>query len=67
MTRIAIVGAAGRMGKTLIDACHQQSPAVRLTAAVERVQSGDIGRDAGIVAGISPQGTGRGIPPHTDR
>lgn len=56
MTRIAIVGAAGRMGKTLIEACQQQAPAVQLTAAVERSQSAEIGRDAGIVAGISQLG-----------
>jgi len=56
MTRIAIVGAAGRMGKTLIEACHLQSPAVRLTAAVERPQSTEVGHDAGIVAGIAQQG-----------
>jgi len=52
MTRIAIVGAAGRMGRCLIEACHQQSPQVRLTSAVERSESADIGRDAGEVAGI---------------
>jgi len=52
MTRIAIVGAAGRMGKCLIEACHLHSPHVQLTAAVERAESADIGRDAGEVAGI---------------
>ena len=53
MTRIAIVGAAGRMGKSLIEACHQQSADLQLTAAVEHSQSAAIGRDAGEVAGIS--------------
>lgn len=52
MTRIAIVGAAGRMGKSLIEACCQQSPQVQLTTAVERSESADIGRDAGEVAGL---------------
>ena len=56
MTRIAIVGAAGRMGRTLIEACQQQAPVVQLTAAVERPQSAEVGRDAGNVAGISQLG-----------
>jgi 4-hydroxy-tetrahydrodipicolinate reductase len=56
MTRIAIVGAAGRMGKSLIEACRQQSPGVKLSAAVERQECSDVGRDAGEVAGIAPLG-----------
>ena len=56
MTRIAIVGAAGRMGKNLIEACHRQSPGVQLTAAVERPESADIDRDAGEMAGIASLG-----------
>lgn len=56
MTRIAIVGAAGRMGKSLIEACHQQTAGLRLTAAVEHPQCADIGRDAGEVAGIAHLG-----------
>ncbi|HHC73650.1 MAG TPA: 4-hydroxy-tetrahydrodipicolinate reductase, partial [Thiothrix sp.] len=31
-TNIAVVGAAGRMGKTLIEACHNH-PALTLSAA----------------------------------
>lgn len=50
MTRIAITGAAGRMGRTLIEAC-QQTEGVQLTAALERPDSSLIGTDAGELAG----------------
>lgn len=50
-TRIAIIGANGRMGKTLIEAVTLNSDA-QLTAAVERPESSLIGADAGELAGI---------------
>ena len=55
MTRIAVVGAAGRMGKTLIEACHQ-AEGVELTVATEQPSSSLIGADAGEVAGIGKNG-----------
>lgn len=55
MTRVAITGAAGRMGRSLIEACRN-SDAVRLTVAVERPGSGVVGADAGEVAGIGRTG-----------
>lgn len=55
MIRIAIVGAGGRMGKTLIEACAQ-SDAVQLTVATEQPSSSLIGADAGEVAGIGRNG-----------
>lgn len=55
MTNIAITGAAGRMGRALIDAC-QQTPALDLGAAFERKGSDAIGRDAGELAGIGSLG-----------
>lgn len=51
MTRIAITGAAGRMGRTLIEACHQTA-GVKLSGAVERPDSTLIGVDAGELAGL---------------
>ena len=45
-TKIAIMGAAGRMGRTLIDACSL-TPTLKLTAAIDRPDSSLIGRDAG--------------------
>lgn len=48
---IAITGAAGRMGKMLIEAV-QQNPNATLSAAVVRPGSSLIGADAGEVAGI---------------
>lgn len=51
MTRIAITGAAGRMGRALLEA-GQNTADVDVTTAIERVGSSVIGADAGEVAGI---------------
>ncbi|VAW66957.1 4-hydroxy-tetrahydrodipicolinate reductase [hydrothermal vent metagenome] len=51
MLRIAITGAAGRMGKTLIEAC-QQAENCSVSAAIERPSMSLIGVDAGELAGI---------------
>jgi len=51
MTKIAVTGAAGRMGKTLIEACELAENA-DLVAAIERTGSSMIGADAGELAGI---------------
>ncbi len=53
--RIAVTGAAGRMGKTLIEAVHAAEGAV-LAAAIERPESSLIGADAGELAGIGKNG-----------
>lgn len=47
MRRIAVMGAAGRMGKTLIAAVEQRSPVCGLTAAIVRPGSSLVGADAG--------------------
>ncbi len=54
-TRIAICGAGGRMGRTLIEAVHAASGA-RLAAAVERPDSTLLGADAGELAGVGKLG-----------
>jgi 4-hydroxy-tetrahydrodipicolinate reductase len=51
MIHVAIAGAAGRMGRNLLDACRQ-SEGVRCTAASEQANSPFIGSDAGELAGI---------------
>ena len=51
MRRIAVMGAAGRMGKALIEAVHQ-APGAGLTAAVHRAESSLVGADAGELAGL---------------
>lgn len=51
MINIAIVGAAGRMGKILIEACTESSDA-KLSVATEHPESSLIGADAGEVAGV---------------
>lgn len=53
--KIAVTGAAGRMGKTLIEAIKQANGA-KLTAAIERPESSLIGVDAGELAGIGKNG-----------
>lgn len=55
MTRIAISGAAGRMGRTLIKAC-QQTEGLSVTVALERGGHELLGADAGVVAGIGDMG-----------
>ena len=59
MLRIAVVGAGGRMGKTLIEACHQ-ADGCQLTAAFERADSSLLGADAGELAGIGNNGVAVG-------
>lgn len=55
MTRIAVAGAAGRMGKTIIEVIHETDGA-DLGAAIEAAGSSRIGHDAGEVAGIGKLG-----------
>ena len=55
MIRVAITGAAGRMGKTLIEAVANNA-ATTLTAALERPGSSLLGADAGELAGIGANG-----------
>ena len=49
-TRIGITGAAGRMGRTLIEAIGQ-ADAMVLTAAIERPESTLVGADSGELSG----------------
>lgn len=51
MTKIAVTGAAGRMGKALIEACEFADEA-SLVAAIERAGSSVIGVDAGELAAV---------------
>lgn len=51
MLNIAIVGASGRMGRTLIEACHQTDD-VQVTVATEHAASSLLGTDAGELAGV---------------
>jgi 4-hydroxy-tetrahydrodipicolinate reductase len=53
--RIVIAGAGGRMGRTLIHAVAA-SKGLKLAGAVEAAGSAVIGRDAGELAGLGPNG-----------
>ncbi|VXC78649.1 4-hydroxy-tetrahydrodipicolinate reductase [Pseudomonas sp. 8Z] len=55
MQRIAVMGAAGRMGKTLIEAVSQAEGA-KLCAAIDRADSSLIGADAGELVGLGKVG-----------
>lgn len=51
MLNIAVTGAAGRMGRNLIQACHENANC-QLGAAIEHEGSAFIGQDAGDLAGV---------------
>jgi 4-hydroxy-tetrahydrodipicolinate reductase len=55
MTRIAITGAAGRMGRSLIEAC-QHTDGLEVSVALEHPESTLLGSDAGDLAGIGKLG-----------
>lgn len=55
MQRIAINGAAGRMGRMLVEACSRTHD-LTLSVALERTGSECLGRDAGDLAGIGATG-----------
>ena len=50
-TNVAVAGAAGRMGRKLVEACTQETETI-LTVALEHPESTLIGSDAGELAGI---------------
>lgn len=55
MTSVAITGAAGRMGRTLVAAMNGM-PGMTLAAAIERPDCPEIGQDVGELAGIGKSG-----------
>lgn len=55
-TRIGITGAAGRMGRILVEAIDLAGDEVQLSAAVERPDSSLLGADAGELAGLGKNG-----------
>lgn len=55
MIQIAIAGAAGRMGRALIEACLR-TEGLRLSAALERADAPSLGADAGELAGVGKAG-----------
>lgn len=55
MIRIAVSGAAGRMGRAIITSIDQ-NPATELTGALERADSPFIGKDTGELTGLGKNG-----------
>jgi len=54
-TRVGICGAAGRMGKTILEVCND-TDGVEIGAAIEHTESPMIGMDAGEQAGLGKLG-----------
>jgi 4-hydroxy-tetrahydrodipicolinate reductase len=52
---LVVVGAAGKMGRTLMRVV-EATPGVALAAAIERPGAPEIGKDAGLLAGLAPNG-----------
>lgn len=55
MTRIAVIGAAGRMGQALVR-CSRQTKDLQLVAAVDQASCPVIGKDAGLIAAAGETG-----------
>ena len=55
MVRVGVCGAAGRMGKTILEVCNDNNN-IEVTAAIEYSGSPMLGLDAGDVAGIGNLG-----------
>jgi 4-hydroxy-tetrahydrodipicolinate reductase len=55
MVRVVIVGATGRMGRTLVG-CARQMQGVVISGAVDRPDNPSIGRDVGELAGVGAIG-----------
>jgi 4-hydroxy-tetrahydrodipicolinate reductase len=53
--KLAVFGAAGRMGRTIL-ACIEQSPEFELAGAVVEAADPDLGRDSGAAAGLPETG-----------
>ncbi|MBS0421104.1 MAG: 4-hydroxy-tetrahydrodipicolinate reductase [Proteobacteria bacterium] len=52
--RAAIIGVSGRMGQALVRAAASES--IEITAAVASAKSEALGKDAGVLAGVTPLG-----------
>jgi 4-hydroxy-tetrahydrodipicolinate reductase len=55
ITKVVVIGAAGRMGQTLVR-CIRRMPEIQLVGAVERAGHLAVSADAGVVAGVGETG-----------
>src|SRR4051812_13574481 len=53
--RVTVAGASGRMGRTLVRALAEAAD-MKLAFALERPGQASLGEDAGILAGLQPNG-----------
>lgn len=56
MTQVGVCGAAGRMGRTILEVCND-TDGINIGAAIEHPQSSMLGMDACELAGLGKQGT----------
>jgi 4-hydroxy-tetrahydrodipicolinate reductase len=56
MIRLAVAGAAGRMGRAILGLALKD-PAIKITGALEKSDASCLGQDAGLLAGPEPLGT----------
>lgn len=52
---LVVVGAAGKMGRTLVRVIAE-TPGVTLAGAIERTGAAEVGKDSGVLAGLEPNG-----------
>src|SRR5215471_14300213 len=62
--RITVAGASGRMGRTLVRALAEADD-MKLVFALERPGHASLGKDAGVLAGLQPNGIKLGDDPLT--
>ncbi len=55
MIRVAIIGVTGRMGRAIVRAAHDSAD-VKVVAGVASLNSSDVGKDVGELAGTGPSG-----------
>ncbi len=53
--KVAVHGAAGRMGRTVVQIVHED-PGLELSAAIDSAMASGVARDAGDLAGVGPLG-----------
>ena len=55
MVNVAMLGASGRMGRTIVPLLHESSD-LRLSGALAAADDGAVGHDAGVISGMAPVG-----------
>ena len=62
MVNVAMLGASGRMGRTIVPLLHESSD-LRLSGALAAADDGAVGHDAGVISGMAPVGVLNNVSP----